>query len=124
MDKISRLFWYAFGALTNNQFSGWHGKCPYNDINDPRCQEFSGDYQIKILGFPVGWVGAPIGYLVLWTVGFFVLSGILFYFKQHDVSMAKTKKTLLEKARKITKLYIKRKQKENKIILLTNMTWK
>ena len=54
MDKISRLFWYAFGALTNNQFSGWHGKCPYNDINDPRCQEFSGDYQIKILGFPVG----------------------------------------------------------------------
>lgn len=93
--KYLAYFWYAFGALTNNQFSGWHGKCPYNDINDPRCQEFSGDYQIKILGFPVGWVGAPIGYLVLWTVGFFVLSGILFYFKQHDVSMAKTKKNTI-----------------------------
>ena len=64
--KYLAYFWYAFGALTNNQFSGWHGKCPYNDINDPRCQEFSGDYQIKILGFPVDGL---VHQLVTWCFG-------------------------------------------------------
>ncbi|RCK56637.1 hypothetical protein Cantr_05196 [Candida viswanathii] len=86
-------FWYSFGALTNNQFHNWFGDCPYDGrLDDPRCEEYSGNYQIELLGFPTGWIGAPIGYLCIWVVGYLVISGIVFHFKSHDIGMAKIKK--------------------------------
>ncbi|KAL6453695.1 hypothetical protein SBY92_005267 [Candida maltosa Xu316] len=90
--KYVAYFWYSFGALMNNQFHGWYGNCPYDDFTDPRCQEYRGDYQIELLGFPAGWLGAPIGYLSLWVIAFAVLSAIAFRIKSHDVGMAVVKK--------------------------------
>ncbi|KAG7664640.1 uncharacterized protein J8A68_001865 [[Candida] subhashii] len=89
--KYIAYFWYGFGALTSNQFTNWKGDCPF-DSDDIRCQEYTGEYQLAILGFPTGWIGEPIGILIGWMIGFFVLSGLAFYFRSHDVGMAKTRK--------------------------------
>ncbi|ABN65679.2 ATP-dependent ABC transporter [Scheffersomyces stipitis CBS 6054] len=89
--KYIAYFWYGFGALLANQFSGWMGDCPY-DNDDPRCEQYSGDYQLKNLGYPIDWIAEPIGILVVWFVGFNLMTFFVFYFKSFDVSIAKTKK--------------------------------
>lgn len=91
--KYLAYFWYSFGALMNNQFHGWFGDCPYEGgFSNPQCEEYTGSYQIKLLGFPTGWIGAPIGYLCIWVVGYLVVAAVIFKFKSHDIGMAKIKK--------------------------------
>lgn len=90
--KFISYFWYAFGGLTSNQFTDWTGKCSY-PIGDRRCLEYTGNYVLKVLGFPQNWVAAPIGYLCAWLVGTNIFSILLLkYFKLYDVEMAKKKK--------------------------------
>lgn len=89
--KYIAYFWYAFGALVSNQYTNWTGNCPYPD-GDARCVEYTGNYQLQVLGFPQGWTGAPIGYLVLWVLGINVLTLVALYYKNYDVEFAKKKK--------------------------------
>lgn len=89
--KYIAFFWYAFGALALNQYTDWVGKCPY-DAADPRCKQYTGNWQLDVLGYPRGWTGAPIGYLVLWLIGANVLAIISLSFRNYDVVFAKRKK--------------------------------
>lgn len=89
--KYIAYFWYAFGALCANQFSDWMGDCPH-DFDDPRCTEYSGNYNLSVLGFPVNWIGEPIGILVAWLFGFLIMTWAAFNFKGLSVSMTKIKK--------------------------------
>lgn len=82
-------FWYAFGALTSNQYTGWEGDCPYNDAD--QCIEYSGAYQLEVLGFPENWISEPMGILVAWLFGFYIISAIGLRFRSYDISMAKQK---------------------------------
>ncbi|KAI3404914.2 hypothetical protein KGF56_002243 [Candida oxycetoniae] len=93
--KYIAYFWYGFGALVANQFTNWVGDCPYNDYDDPRCAEYSGNVQLAILGYPEGWIAEPIGILIGWVVGLLVLTGVALYFRSYDGGMAKTKKNKL-----------------------------
>ncbi|EGW34827.1 ATP-dependent ABC transporter [Spathaspora passalidarum NRRL Y-27907] len=93
--KYIAHFWYAFGALASNQFSGWVGECPFEE-GDVRCVSYTGDYQLELLGFPRGWIGEPIGILICWFVGYLFLAGIAIYFKRFDVRMAKTRENKFE----------------------------
>ncbi|RLV93064.1 putative ABC transporter ATP-binding protein/permease [Spathaspora sp. JA1] len=93
--KYIAYFWYAFGALTVNQFSDWNGDCPFSE-NDPRCFSYTGEYQLQILGFPNGWIGEPIGILICWIVGFLLFSGVAISFKRFDVGVAKTRENRYE----------------------------
>ncbi|KAK7684635.1 hypothetical protein QCA50_012216 [Cerrena zonata] len=88
--KYLAYFWYAFGALTANQYTNWMGDCPY-DKNSEACVQYSGKFQLDTLGFPQGWIGEPIGILVAWFIGFNLFSAIGFTFKSYDVEVAKTK---------------------------------
>ncbi|KAK6462332.1 ABC transporter family protein [Scheffersomyces coipomensis] len=88
--KYTAYFWYAFGALTSNQYSNWHGACPVGPGVD--CTEYSGNYQLAVLGFPVNWIGEPIGILVAWWIGFLILTCIGLRFKNYDMAMSKKKK--------------------------------
>ncbi|KAK6197483.1 ATP-dependent ABC transporter [Scheffersomyces amazonensis] len=94
--KYLAYFWYGFGALAANQFTNWMGACPY-DESDSRCIQYSGNYQLRLLGYPMNWIAEPIGILVAWMVGFHVLTWIAFYYKTFDVSIAKTKKNRIDK---------------------------
>ncbi|CUM48721.1 unnamed protein product [Debaryomyces tyrocola] len=92
--KYIAYFWYAFGALTANQYTNWMGDCPY-DEDDNRCEEYSGNYQLDVLGFPQGWVTEPICILFAWVIGFYVLIGLAFRFKNRDIAVAKTKENTI-----------------------------
>lgn len=89
--KYIAYFWYAFGALTSNQYTNWKGACPFSE-NDSRCVEYTGNYQLSVLGFPQNWVAAPIGYLCAWVVGFNVMIWIVLRFRNYDVTVAKKRK--------------------------------
>lgn len=88
--KYIAYFWYAFGSLTSNQYSNWMGECPY-DADSPECDEYSGKYQLDVLGYPKNWIGEPIGILVAWMVGFYIFTIIAFRYKNRDIAVAKTK---------------------------------
>lgn len=89
--KYISHFWYAFGALTANQYHNWQGDCPY-DSNSGLCDEYSGNYQLDILGYPVDWITEPICILLAWFVGFNLMAILFLYFKSYDMEIAKTKK--------------------------------
>lgn len=88
--KYVAYFWYAFGALASNQYTNWKGACPYSD--ESMCVEYTGNYQLKVLGFPQHWVGAPIGYLIVWIVGFNAMTWAVLRFRNYDVAVAKKRK--------------------------------
>lgn len=88
--KYCAYFWYAFGALTSNQYTGWLGECPYDDPD--WCIEFGGDYQLSVLEFPQNWIAEPIGILVVWWFGFHLVLIAAFYLRKNDIAMAKQKK--------------------------------
>ncbi|KAK6457889.1 ATP-dependent ABC transporter [Scheffersomyces xylosifermentans] len=92
--KYLAYFWYGFGALTSNQFTDWMGDCSFPD-DDIRCLQYSGNYQLQILGYPENWIGQPIGILVVWFIGFNVMAALSFYYLNFEVSMAKTKKNTI-----------------------------
>ncbi|ODV77493.1 ABC transporter family protein [Suhomyces tanzawaensis NRRL Y-17324] len=87
--KYIAYFWYTFGALNSNQFSNWNGTCTYD--NALQCAQFTGNYQLDLLGYPVNWVGEPIGILCAWLGGFYIISYFGLYFKNYDLEMSKTK---------------------------------
>lgn len=87
--KYIAYFWYAFGALTSNQYTGWMGDCPYS--NKDRCKEYSGKYQLDVLGYPEDWVKQPICILLAWVIGFYILTAICFYFKPLEMEVAKSR---------------------------------
>lgn len=89
--KYVAYFWVAFGALTANQYSDWMGACPYPE-SDPRCLEYTGNYQLSVLGFPKHWIAAPVGYLFAWIVGFNLLTWIVLRLRNYDIAVAKQRK--------------------------------
>lgn len=89
--KYISYFWYAFGALTANQYTNWMGDCPY-DQSDERCIEYSGNYQLSVLGYPQNWIAEPIGILVCWVLFFYILCAAGLRFRNYDIEVAATKK--------------------------------
>lgn len=94
--KYTAYFWYAFGALTSNQYTDWMGACPYDDA--AQCAEYSGNEQLAVLGYPRHWIVTPMVCLVAY---FFILHFIIaaaLYFKRLDVKVAKQKTDRISKA--------------------------
>ncbi|KAI5954650.1 hypothetical protein KGF54_002426 [Candida jiufengensis] len=87
--KYISYFWYGFGALSANQFTDWVGNCPF-DSNDDRCIQYTGNYQLHLLRFPKGWVGEPIGILVVWLFGYYLMAWIALSFRSFETQMSKT----------------------------------
>ncbi|GEQ72104.1 hypothetical protein JCM33374_g5790 [Metschnikowia sp. JCM 33374] len=89
--KYLAFFWYAFGGLTSNQYTDWEGNCPF-PVASNECLEYTGNYQLAVLGFPRNWAVPSIGYLLAWMIGFNVMTILALYFKSYDVEIAKKKK--------------------------------
>lgn len=93
--KYVAYFWYGFGALNSNQYTNWEGNCSYPS-GDDRCIQFSGNYQLELLGYPENWIAAPIGYLIAWFVGFNIITLIVVKTKNFDVTVAKQRKNRIK----------------------------
>ncbi|CAI5757251.1 unnamed protein product [Candida verbasci] len=92
--KYLAYFWYTFGASTSNQFTNWMGNCPYEE-DDARCEQYTGSYQLDLLGYPQGWIGEPIGILFAWLFGFYLLAWICLHLKNYDIKSTKTIKNTI-----------------------------
>lgn len=84
--KYCAYFWYAFGALMLNQYTDWMGDC---EGDAAFCEQFSGNYQIEMMGFPQGWIGEPIGILVAFWVGFHIIAWVALVMRKNNIAMAK-----------------------------------
>lgn len=87
--KYLAYFWYGFGALTSNQFTGWEGDCPYSEPD--MCIEYSGAYQLDVLGYPLNWIKEPICILLAWVIGFYILTALCFYLKPLEMEVSKSR---------------------------------
>ncbi|KAI5961410.1 uncharacterized protein KGF55_004033 [Candida pseudojiufengensis] len=87
--KYISYFWYGFGASSANQFTNWVGDCPFK-TGDERCVQYTGNYQLKLLDLPKGWIAEPIGILIAWLFGFYLLAWIALSFRSYDTQMSKS----------------------------------
>lgn len=86
--KYIAHFWYAFGALTSNQYTDWKGDC---QGSAQECATYSGNYQLHELGYPRNWIGEPIGILVAWLAAFYIFAAIALYYHNGSSGVAKHK---------------------------------
>lgn len=93
--KYLAYFWYGFGALTSNQYTNWMGDCPHSD--ESMCLEYSGKYQLDVLGYPQDWIKQPICILLAWIIGFYLLTAACLYFKPSEMEVAKSRLKTNEK---------------------------
>lgn len=84
--KYITFFWYAFGALNANQFTDWMGDCEGDN-----CTEYSGNYQLGVLGYPQNWITVPICILVAYFFMINIGAYIGLYYKDSNIKLAKTK---------------------------------
>lgn len=92
---------YVFGALCANEFIGPDGSelgqfyaCPYSDNPlDPACKEYTGRYIMDSLGMPSNWIWRPIVVLVAFTVGHYLLAGLLLQYNRFAIDIAQARKT-------------------------------
>lgn len=92
---------YIFGALCANEFIGPDGSelgqfyaCPYsNDPLDPACREYTGRYIMESLGMPSNWIWRPIVVLVAFTLGHYLVAGLLLQYNRFAIDIAQARKT-------------------------------
>jgi ABC-type multidrug transport system ATPase subunit len=91
--KYVAYLWYSFGYLASNQFTNFDGGCYEIHKNDPNvnqiCYQFTGKYILLNLGFWENWYALPIFVVLAFSIGTYILAGIVFYIKPLDMAMGK-----------------------------------
>ena len=92
---------YGFGALAANEFIGnasdpagqlYH--CPaQGGTANPACQQYTGRYIMRSLGFPQDWVWKPILALVAFVLFFYVIAGLILQFWKVEMRISKVQRT-------------------------------
>lgn len=89
--KYIAYVWYGFGALIANQFTDFEGDCPYESPED--CVSYQGKYIIHNLGFWDNWITVPIVVILCWSIGFYLVAGVILKFNKVDVALSKQVKS-------------------------------
>ncbi|KAJ5692996.1 hypothetical protein N7462_002419 [Penicillium macrosclerotiorum] len=92
---------YIFGALCANEFIGPNGSalgqfydCPYSDNPlDAACKEYTGRYIMDSLGMPSNWIWRPIVILVGFTIGHYLLAGLLLQYNRFGIDIAQARRS-------------------------------
>lgn len=95
--QISRTFtnqdqFYAFGALSANEFTGRFYDCPLEGgASNPACKEYTGEFILNSLGFPPNWVWRPILALTGYVIAFYIGAGLILKFWSAEIVMARAR---------------------------------
>ncbi|KAL8964188.1 MAG: hypothetical protein Q9183_004632, partial [Haloplaca sp. 2 TL-2023] len=94
--KWTAYVFYGFGAMSANEFVGHTSNpagriydCPAASPNDPACDEYTGAYQMRSLGFPPNWIIRPIIVLVAFVVALYIGAGLILRFKRVGIRISK-----------------------------------
>ncbi|KAJ3488823.1 hypothetical protein NLG97_g6123 [Lecanicillium saksenae] len=92
--KWTAYTFYAFGAYCANEFQGSFYDCPYPGGRDnPACEQYTGKYIMKSLGFPTNWIARPIVALASFIALFLLLSTIGLTFVKVEMTIARARTT-------------------------------
>lgn len=106
---------YIFGSLCANEFIGAGDSkvghfydCPYsNEPLDPACREYTGRYIMDSLGLPSNWIWRPIVILVAFTLGHYLLAGLLLQYNRFAIDIAQARKSEGDPSAKKAKIAIR-----------------
>ncbi|KAI4086556.1 MAG: hypothetical protein LQ344_007459 [Seirophora lacunosa] len=99
--KYTAYVFYGFGALAANEFVG-HTSNPAGTIydcpapggaSDPACEEYTGAYVMRSLGFPSNWIWRPIMALVGFVLAFYLGAGIILRYKTVGMGISRARPT-------------------------------
>ncbi|GMM32133.1 hypothetical protein DAMA08_048780 [Martiniozyma asiatica (nom. inval.)] len=91
--KYIAYLWYSFGYLLSNQFTDWIGECDETDVS--LCYQANGEYVLSNYGFPKNWNALPICVVLAFSIGHYILAGIILKFKPVDMAMAKVRSNVI-----------------------------
>ncbi|KAL8901093.1 MAG: hypothetical protein Q9207_005380, partial [Kuettlingeria erythrocarpa] len=98
--KYTAYVFYGFGALCANEFVG-HTSNPAGRIYDcpavggasnPACEEYTGAYVIRSLGFPSDWIRRPILALFGYVLAFYIAAGIILRYNAVGMSISRARR--------------------------------
>ncbi|KKY31154.1 putative pleiotropic drug resistance protein 1 [Diaporthe ampelina] len=90
--KYLTYTYYVFSALCGNEFHDSFYDCPYpGGESDPSCAPYTGTYILKSLGFPKGWLIAPIVVALAFVIFFYALSWIGLTFVRKEMTIARAR---------------------------------
>ncbi|KAM3511880.1 hypothetical protein MY11210_004498 [Beauveria gryllotalpidicola] len=92
--KWAAYNFYAFSAYCANEFQGSFYNCPYPGGRDnPACEQYTGKYIMKSLGFPTNWITRPIVALASFIALFLLLSTVGLTFLKVEMTIARARIT-------------------------------
>ena len=90
--KWTAYVYYAFGALSSNEFVGQFYACPLEGgESNPACAQYTGAYIMASLGFPNDWVFKPIIILLAFVVMFFTCASIGLKYMKVEIGIARSR---------------------------------
>lgn len=116
---------YIFGALCANEFIGTEDSkighfydCPYSDDPvDPTCREYTGKYIMDSLGMPSNWIWRPIVILVAFTLGHYLLAGLLLQYNRFAIDIAQARKSEGDSSAKKAKIAIRPAEEARRVAI-------
>ncbi|ATY65700.1 ABC efflux transporter [Cordyceps militaris] len=92
--KWTAYNFYAFSAYCANEFQGSFYDCPYPGGRDnPACEQYTGKYIMRSLGFPTNWITRPIIALASFIALFLLLSTVGLTFFKVGMTIARARTT-------------------------------
>ncbi|KAL8717943.1 MAG: hypothetical protein Q9225_004876, partial [Loekoesia sp. 1 TL-2023] len=99
--KWTAYVFYGFGALAANEFVG-HTSNPAGRIYDcpapggtsnPVCEQYTGAYVMRSLGFPLNWIKRPIIVLLGFVIAFYLGAGFILRYKRIGIGISRARQT-------------------------------
>ncbi|KAL8932803.1 MAG: hypothetical protein Q9216_006668, partial [Gyalolechia sp. 2 TL-2023] len=99
--KWTAYVFYGFGALSANEFVGHTSNpagrvydCPSpGGISDPACEQYTGAYVMRSLGFPSDWIKRPIIALLGFVLAFYIGAGVILRYKRVGIGISRARQT-------------------------------
>ncbi|KAF9870692.1 ABC efflux transporter [Colletotrichum karsti] len=83
---------YGFGAYCGNEFTNALYDCPLDGgFSNPACNQYTGNFVMRSLGFPPNWTWRPIIIMVSFVVFFCLLSAIGLQFIKQEMTIARAR---------------------------------
>ncbi|KAL9000508.1 MAG: hypothetical protein Q9169_000801 [Polycauliona sp. 2 TL-2023] len=99
--KWAAYVFYGFGALAANEFVG-HTSSPAGRVydcpspggaSDAACEEFTGAYVMRSLGFPPDWIIRPIVVLLAYIIAFYLGAAVILKYKPVGMRISRARQT-------------------------------
>ncbi|KAL8993395.1 MAG: hypothetical protein Q9188_007340, partial [Gyalolechia gomerana] len=99
--KWTAYVFYGFGALAANEFVGHTSNpagriydCPApGGVSNPACEQYTGAYVMRSLGFPSDWIKRPIIALLGFVIAFYIGAGVILRYKRVGIGISRARQT-------------------------------